>query len=128
MCTVSNKLKLCTCKNDATITKDFWALYRFVKGKKDIVIGESVMPAFIDPEKDIYNQNLLLKLLNEGNVFDEPLFPINKDRLQISFDLEEKGQLNYGFLFKTNQWTIIEYDCFDWLTAHKEIKEGKITT
>jgi hypothetical protein len=128
MCTVSDKLKLCTCKNDAATTKDFWALYRFVKGKQDIVIGDPVIPAFINPEKDLYNQSLLLKLLNEGNFFDEPLYPIDKDKLQISFDLEEKGQLNYGFLFEHNEWKIIEYEFFDWLTTHKEIKEGKITT
>lgn len=108
------------------MSKDYWTLYRFVKGKNCIVIGDPVMPASIDPEKDKYNQNLLLHLLNEGNVFDEPLYPIEKDRLQISFDLADAGWLHYGFAFEDKKWKIIQYNFFEWESRYDEIQDGKV--
>lgn len=126
MCTVSDKLKLCTCKNDTDMPKDYWTLYRFVKGKNTITIGDPIMPASIDPEKDKYNENLLLQLLNEGNAFDEPLYPIEKDRLQISFECKDDSRVNYGFIFENNTWKIIDYDFFEWEAKHDEIQEGEI--
>jgi hypothetical protein len=126
MCTVSKKIKLCTCNSPAALTGDYWTLFRFVEGRNVMVIGEPVMPAVIDPAKDRDNQNLLLKLLNEGNAFDAPLFPMEKDKLLISFDLGDKGRLSYGYLFKKGQWHHTEYDIFEWQQTYKEVKEGSI--
>lgn len=127
MCTVSDKLKLCTCKNDTSMFKDFWVLYRVVEGKRMMTIGEPAMPAIIDPAKDKYNQALLLQLLNNGNAFDEPLYPIDKDLLQISFTTTENTFLNYGFVFENDQWAVTDVDIFSWSGTHDAIKEGEVT-
>ncbi len=89
-------------------------------------MGLPVMPADIDPATDAVNQNLLLSLLNEGNAFDKPLYPVNKDRLQISFTTPDGGLLSYGFIYKKGAWQACEFDYFNWFTEHDEIKEGKI--
>ena len=125
MCTVSDKLKLCTCAANAERLTNYWVLYRFVKGKEEMIMGMPVMPAIIDPATDTINRKTLLELLNDGNVFDEPLYPVNKDRLQLSFETTT-GRLDYGFIYKKNTWIEIEYDFFMWYTKHDQIKEGEI--
>jgi len=89
-------------------------------------MGNPMMPAFIDPATDVLNRDLLLKLLNDGNVFDDPLYPVNKDRLVLSFGLSDGGFVKYGFVYKKNVWQAIKYDYFDWFSEHDEIKKGKI--
>jgi hypothetical protein len=128
MCVVSDKLKLCTCKNAAETLTHYWVLYRHVKGKEESIMGLSVLPAIIDPGIDTLNRELLLELLNNGNAFDEPLYPVNRDGLQLSFGLKDDSRLDYGFLYKKNVWVSLEYDFFDWFTHHDEIKQGKIKT
>jgi len=126
MCSISDKLNLCTCNDIDTDHSHYWVLYRFVKGKNEITAGEIVMPAFIDQETDINNRNLLLKLLNNGNVFDQPIYPVNKDLLLLSFKTKEGDHFNYGFLFQKGCWQETEYDPFVWENKHEEIKTGEI--
>lgn len=128
MCNVSDKLKLCTCDAGKVIEGNYWTLFRFVGDKRIVTIGEPVVLATIDATKDNNNKNLLLQLLNDGNVFDEPLYAVEKDKLLISFDLGEKGRLNYGFLYKNKKWNNTDYDFFDWDNENDEIKEGIVTT
>jgi hypothetical protein len=85
MCKVSDKLKLCSCKTDINSLEHYWVLHRFEKDKETIVMGEAMPPAIIDPEIDRYNNKELLRMLNEGNVFDIEMNPVEKDRLEISF-------------------------------------------
>ena len=126
MCKISEKLQLCSCETGIDNLKHYWVLYRFVNDKMEVVLGEPVMPAFIDPTLDVLNRDLLLKLLNDGNVFDDPLYPVNKDRLQLSFEIGERGRVNYGFVYKKKKWQAIKYDYFDWCSDYDEIKNGKI--
>ena len=126
MCKISDKLKLCTCKTAIDNLKHYWVLYRFVNGKEEMLMGEPVMPVFIDPAMDTFNRSLLLKLLNDGNIFDDPLYPVNKDRLQLYFKISDEGGVHYGFIYKKNDWQAIEFDYFDWFSKHDEIKKGKI--
>ena len=126
MCKISDKLQLCSCKTAIDNLKHYWVLYRYVNGKTESILGEPVMPAFIDPETDVLNRGLLKTLLNDGNVFDDPLYPVNKDRLLLSFGLSDGGFINYGFVYKKNEWQEIKYNYFDWFSEHDEIKKGKI--
>ena len=126
MCTVSNKLQLCTCKTNAQGDKHFWVLYRYVKGKNEMIVGLPVMPVSIAPAINKINLTTLLQLLNEGNVFDEPLFPVNKDRVLLSFSMPDGDTLKYGFVYSKNKWVAKAYDFFSWFEQHDEIKEGKI--
>ncbi|WP_449436534.1 hypothetical protein [Pedobacter steynii] len=79
MCTISNKLKLCTCKTkDLYRLKNFWVLHRFVKGKNEMILGEMILPNF-NPLIDVaLNEKVLVALLNDGNIFD------------VAFELKEK--------------------------------------
>ena len=91
-----------------------------------MIIGEPVLPADIDAGTDLINRTLLSRLLNDGNTFDKPLYPISKDRLQLSFTIKDGTVLNYGFVYKKGKWEECEFDYFEWFTKHDEIKEGKI--
>lgn len=73
MCTVSDKLILCTCKaNDIEGLKNYWILK--LPAENDItIIGEILPPANIDEEMEKYNIETLTKQINEGNCFDKEL-------------------------------------------------------
>jgi hypothetical protein len=126
MCTVSNHLKLCTCGELPEEVKHYWALFRYVEGKEEVIMGSPIMPADIHPETNQLNRELLLRLLNEVNAFDKPIYPQEKDRLLISFDVDDVSRLNYGFTYHENKWQQLPYDYFDWHTRHDNIKMGKI--
>jgi hypothetical protein len=130
MCEVSDKLKLCTCSSDISKLKYYWVFYRYVGDKLESIMGEPIMPVAINPETDLLNQQLLAKLLNDGNVFDFELNPRAKDRLLLAFNIakgkKDESWLHYGFEYKRKKWTGCEYDSFDWENQLEEEKFGKI--
>lgn len=128
MCTISSKLKLCTCSTkDVYTLKNFWVLHRYVKGKNDEVVGEVILPYFnhlVDVE---LNEQTLQTLLNEGNVFDFDLELKNKDLLHLAFTFKgNKGYNNYGFEFKKGKWKNVGHDSLTWMWRHEEFKYGKV--
>ena len=128
MCTISNKLKLCNCSTkDVYTLKNFWVLHRFVKGKNDNVVGEVIMP-YHNPLVDVAaNEDTLLKLLNQGNIFDFDIALKNKDLLHLAFTFEgDEGHNNYGFEFKNAKWNNVGHDFLTWMWQHEEYKYGKI--
>ncbi|RNL54168.1 hypothetical protein [Pedobacter jejuensis] len=130
MCTISNKVKLCTGNTkDVTKLKNYWILNRFVKGKSDIVLGEVIMPYF-NPSVDVgLNEDTLLKLLNEGNVFDFDIELKDKDLLHLAFKFNgDEQHNNYGFEFKKGKWKNVGHDFLTWMWHHEEYKYGKIKT
>jgi hypothetical protein len=128
MCKVSDKLKLCTCKGDAESLKHYWILHRFIEGRSMHVLGSAVMPAQIDPAIDKLNEQLLFRLLNEGNAFDAYIIPLEKDRLEISFFVgpEPYERVTYGFEFKKGKWAKRTYDVFEWEMHHSAWEQGKV--
>jgi len=134
MCRVSDKLKLCTCKTPLSKLKHYWVLHRFAKHKNvGAVIGEAILPYDLSVEDEQFNRETLLRLLNDGNVFDVNLEPSNKDRLQLTFTVKNSGelrgerpQIDYGFEYRNKRWNLIEYDVFEWLLHHEEERYGKI--
>lgn len=128
MCEVSDKLQLCTCSEvDFDHAKHYWILHRFVKGQKVEVVGEPVMPFCIDEETDVKNRTLLKTLLNEKAVFDKPLQPREADLLELSFQVnDELERITYGYKYAGGKWEEEEYDVFEWMTHHKELKQGTI--
>lgn len=130
MCTISNKLKLCTCSTkDVTRLKNYWVLHRFVKGKNDIIVGETIMPYFNPLVNIKLNEKTILALLNEGNIFDVTMELKDKDRLHLAFTFEgNEEHNNYGFEFKNGKWKKLEYCWMSWYQQHEVYKEGKIRT
>jgi hypothetical protein len=127
MCTVSDKLKLCTCGVNADeIYKmpNYWVFYKYDKHKNDIIIGEIMMPYFINRINHKYNLEQLLKLLNEGNVFDFEIQVKHKDRLLLRLTLPaengREAEINYGFEYRHGKWINKEYDYFTWADKHVE--------
>lgn len=129
MCEVSDKLQLCTCAEvDFDSAKHYWIYHRFVKGKKNFVVGQPMLPCFIDEKTDLANRDLLTRLLNENSVFDKPIQPAERDLLELSFLVGEvnKCRLTYGFKYYRGQWVEEEYDSLVWMWRHEEAKHGKI--
>lgn len=128
MCKVSQQLKLCTCRTDIYELDHYWIFHRFIKGKKNIVIGQAMLPASIDPADDTFNQSLLLNLLNEGDIFDVEIKPSAKDRLEISLLIGpgKEDRITYGFECKQDKWVATEYDPLMWMWNHDEEKSGEI--
>ncbi len=128
MCTISDKIILCTCEiKDVDQLKHYWILYRFDPEKGVLLVGEPIsLYEFL--QKDNPDNPLLLRdKLNNENLFDQPLEFKNKDRLQISIHFTENRNTTYfGFEYKNGKWKILEFDFFDWKSQHVEIKEGKI--
>lgn len=125
MCKVSDKLKLCTCKTDVNALKHYWIFYSYAKGKNNYIVGEPMLPAFISPEDDRFNQQALINLLNGHNCFDSGIEPVDKDRLVISFTIG-KGPISYGFEFKRGKWIRSAYDPLEWEWNHTAVQSGKI--
>lgn len=95
-------------------------------------MGEPMLPASISPEDEAFNAALLLKLLNEGDVFDTDLQPQNKDRLQLSFSVSQPAEksgrqhIHYGFEYHNGQWQHQLYEPLEWESTHDEEEQGKI--
>lgn len=128
MCIISNKLKLCTCSTkDVYHLKNFWVLHRFVKGKEIITLGEVMLPYFNPLVNVKLNEATLLKMLNEGNIFDFDIELKNKDLLHLAFKFKGSEDYNdYGFEFKKGKWGILGYDPLSWMWHHDEYRSGKI--
>ena len=129
MCTISNKLKLCSCKTkDVYTLKNFWVLHRFVRGKDEYILGETMMPCVNPLVDDELNERNLSALLNDGQVFDFDIQLKNKDLLQLAFKFngDKEQHNNYGFEFKNGKWKTVEYDLFGWMYHHEEFKYGKV--
>lgn len=103
-------------------------LHRYSEDQNMMVFGEPFLPYFIDEDIDNLNQSLLLKLLNEGNVFDDEINTAERDRLQLSFQIEKNlsQSLNYGFEFREGRWKKYPFDILDWMKKHEQEMYGKI--
>jgi hypothetical protein len=133
MCTVSDKLKLCTCGVDANEIynmPNYWVFYKYDKHKSENIIGEIMMPMYLNPINHKYNLGQLLKLLNEGNVFDFEIKIKHKDRLFLSLSLsDEEGKMrriDYGFEFRNDRWVDKEFCGLEWANKYNNMDCGII--
>lgn len=129
MCKVSNKIKLCTCGvNSVSKLKHYWILHRYNKLKNNIIIGEFMLPYMIDEKILINNKAILLKRLNEADVFDVELFPKNKDRLQLTFTCPgaDNQKITYGYSYKKGKWVEEDFDPLEWSWYHDQERFGTI--
>ena len=86
------------------------------------------MPAAINPAVDLQNVEILQQRLNDPDAFDIALQPKERDRLQITFNLNDNddGCLIYCFAFRKGKWVRVEYDSFDLASRFREMQSGKI--
>jgi hypothetical protein len=122
MCKISPKLKLCTCAaKDPASLKHYWVLAR-PNNKEIVMLGEVMLPMYLDLETAQYNNRILLESLNERDCFDVALEIKNRDILQLHFT-GPKQQLVYAFVFKMGKWNRAQYDPF---ASVDLIEKGKI--
>ena len=131
MCTISDKLKLCTCKDGVENLEHYWVLRRGINNGYNIV-GEILPPLEIGKELDKLNINTIQKLLNEGYCFDVDLnlqdddslilyFTCNNDQLQYPIS---GNYLAYSFVYKNSKWKAVAYEPIQDFRA--AIQKGKL--
>ena len=135
MCTVSDQLKLCSCKTkNVEALKHSWVLKR-PNGGQDCIIGEAILPANIGEEVDKINIRTIRKMLNSGNCFDIELQHQENDILVLYFTFYADpdkyfmlpchgNYLAYAFVFKNNKWRKTDFDPFG--ENLNNIQKGKI--
>jgi len=128
MCSVSDKIVLCTCDvKDAQRLKYYWILYRHDPDHGELLIGETLGFEYAMQKSDPHNPVILCNKLNEGNLFDKPIELKDKDRLQISLLFNgNHTHTDYGFEYKDGKWRVIDYEFFTWKIEHIELQGGKI--
>jgi hypothetical protein len=135
MCTVSSKLKLCSCKTThAETLKHYWVLKR-PDGGNQTIVGQAILPANIGKQAHKINTELLGRMLNEGNCFDVDMQHQPGDILELHFSYDagqETGEyspihgdyLAYAFTFSNSKWKPVEFDPFG--QNLQDIQQGKI--
>ena len=129
MCTVTNKLKFCTCKSTSTDRlKHYWILHRFNKYKDFMILG---LPVFQDALPFNYEENKMTisKRINEPDAFDfQPNFK-EKDQIEICLNNtsdKENERSVFCFYFKKGKWVPTESDSFDLMNKYDELQFGKL--
>lgn len=136
MCTVSDKLMLCTCKTEnVEQLKHYWILKRPTE-KTHWVVGEMILPADIGENADKLNQKIILTQLNNGNCFDIELQHQEDDILELHFTFNADPKrfynllpcygnfLAYAFKFRNGKWRKDDYNPYE--IDFDEVQKGKI--
>ena len=130
MCTISDKIKFCTCSSDLATLKHYWVLYRRTRGKNEFTMGEPMMPTSMRDQNFEINKRTLLARLNESDAFDFQTKLKEKDRLDVVINNRldnDLGAFSYTFEFKNGTWRFIETDPFDLVNHFNEVGGGKIS-
>ena len=131
MCTVSDKIKFCTCSSDELNLEElehYWILNRYQKGKDNMVLGEPSLPTeYKDPNFKI-NREQLLARVNEPEAFDKPLDFKRKDRLELVLNnkLDYDKIYIYEFEYTGKEWKYVSHDPFNLMNHYHEIDSGEL--
>lgn len=134
MCTISEKLKLCTCeKKDIAKLMHHWKLKR-PKPTGKVIEGNLLLPADLGKSINKHNHQTILHQLNTGNCFDFEITPKENDQLELFFTLIDRPQsdfniqegnfLIYEFKFKNEKWIKEKHNLFN--NDFKCIQTGEI--
>ncbi|MBP8191998.1 MAG: hypothetical protein KAX69_00235 [Chitinophagales bacterium] len=129
MCTVSDKIKFCTCPaGDARELNHYWILHRKNKGKNLMLIGEPVFEHYKELSYFEPNNNILCNRLNETDAFDIPMDFKEKDQFEIVFNNHGSydERITHCFVYKKGKWIITEYDVFSFMNKFDETDSGII--
>ncbi|MFN8284543.1 MAG: hypothetical protein U0U67_15075 [Chitinophagales bacterium] len=128
MCTVSNKIKFCSCSvNDVTELNNYWILHRKVNGKKTIMIGEFFDNSYIHFTEFKTNNKILCNRLNEADAFDKLILFNESDNLEVvlnNTDFDGQKRSVYCFVFKKSIWKSTGFDPFELTNKFNEINFG----
>ena len=105
MCTITNKIKLCSCSANSTERlQHYWVLYRRNKDN-DIdmmIVGEAMLPSYewFHPEQYEENYAILANRVNDSDVFDVPMVFKAKDVLELVFHNNDDYSKRASYSFK----------------------------
>ncbi len=130
MCTVSDKIKFCTCSvKDISKLDNYWILHRKNKGKKKAImyIGEpSLSYTHKLPEFKI-NNTILCNRLNESDAFDKIIEFKEDDELEVVFNSKDsRNIIEHYFIYFECTWFISQNFKFDLMANFKTIESGNI--
>jgi hypothetical protein len=128
MCTISNKIKLCSCKvSSSDKLKHYWVLHRRNKDKNEMVVGQLLLPGEDVALHYESNYQTLENRLQESDVFDLQLDFKTRDVLEIVINNHDYAtRAVYSFRYTKKQWIRFEIDTFDLMGRFDEIGFGKI--
>lgn len=128
MCTLSNQIKLCSCKvSSPDKLKHYWVLYRRNKDKNEIVVGQLLLPGEAVALHYESNYQTLENRLQALDVFDLQLDFKTGDVLEIVINNHDyANRAIYGFEYTKKQWIRFEIDTFDLMGRYDEVRFGKI--
>lgn len=98
MCKLSNDIKLCFCGNKKLPLNNIWIL-RANSISNEQLVGEFFAPEDEETEIDKWNYKMLLKKLNQKNLFDFDYVPQYGDELEITISLGGKRSEKLNFVF-----------------------------
>lgn len=126
MCKVCDQLRLCTCNVLEEEPKShYWILYkRYEDGTQ--TIGDLLLPALFTPEIQQYNNDMLARLLNQGDCFDFDADLKENDLLELNLRIGSKQEkhflstngsngskfVSYEFEYKNGKWVDAEWNPF----------------
>lgn len=128
MCQISDTLILCGCQHDLDLENNHWMLNRFVDGKEELILGETMLPNLMDPEIFKSNVEKLAKMLNTGNCFDTQMTFQDKDQL-ILFLKGKAPSANmqmYAFEYSKKKWNSISTEILMLNRHHDTIILGSV--
>ena len=129
MCQIYSDVTFCTCSDfdidQVQSLRHHWILYRYNETLNVVIVGEILLDDILKKFNPNNLVELVLKKLNDNTLFDQSIDFVDKDRLQVSVELNQVN-LNYGFEFQHNIWSEIEYDYFSWANCYGEKNGGEI--
>lgn len=131
MCTVSSKIKFCTCKGDVHTLKHRWILFRFDGKKETFIVGMPVLPTDMLDDNFEANKVTIENRLNEPDAFDLPINFIENDKLSVQLfckECEEGHDFEYNYEYINGKWGYTLHYCFEYRNSFDEINAGKIKT
>ena len=131
MCSVSSKIKFCTCISKVQYLKHRWIHYRLNNGREDFILGITMFPTdFLDENFDV-NYVTIENRLNEPDAFDLPMNFIEKDKLSVQLFCKESKEgydFEYNYEYLNGKWSYIENYCFEYRNTFDEVNAEKIKT
>lgn len=128
MCTVSDKVKFCTCPKGSRKPANYWKLYRFAE-KNTFTIGDVIFQDENSIENFELNKQTLETRLNEPDAFDQPFAFQEKDRLEIFLkdSKDPHGRpFSYLFIYHRAKWKYRATAHFELANDYVEVDEGKV--
>lgn len=124
MCSISDKIKFCTCENSEINEKDnYWILNRSSNGNIVNIIGDVLIPYMMDKIKYNETKKFLSKRLSDSDVFDFEIDFKENDYLEI---ILKQFPNPFIFSFSNNKWQFESDNISKLPNDYIELKSGII--